>query len=62
MDKGFVIYALSNNKKIDYQRLAYALALSIKNTQKINNTCIVVDKTLNKEYEHVFDHVIKIKN
>lgn len=62
MDKGFVIYALSNNRGVDYQRHAYALALSIKRTQKNNNTCVIVDRPLNKEYAHAFDHIVKIKN
>ncbi len=60
MDKGYFTFAIGQ----DYIRLAYALALSIKNTQKINNFCVAIgDKDqVPEQYKHVFDHIVKIKN
>ena len=43
MSKGYIAIA-QNNKDCDYLNLAYAMALSIKATQKINNICICVDE------------------
>lgn len=59
-NKGYIFIA-KNNNKFNYVEQAYALALSIKTTQKeINKTCIIVDspydlKNVNKE---VFDDII----
>lgn len=60
MDKGYFIFAQGK----DYIRLAYALALSIKNTQTINSVCVAVGKNdvVPVEYHEVFDHVVRIKN
>ncbi len=60
MDKGYFIFAQGK----EYIRMAYALALSIKNTQEINSVCVAVDQkdTVPEEYSKVFDHVVRIKN
>ena len=60
MDKGYFIFAQGE----DYIRQAYALALSIKNTQKINSVCIAIgpDDVMPVEYGKVFDHVVMVKN
>jgi len=44
MNFGYLIVA-AKNKEVDYNKLAYSLALSIKNTQKYgyNNVCLVTD-------------------
>lgn len=61
MSKGYVILA-QNTRKNDYLRLAYGLALSIKNSQSIvNNVCLITDETnLPGNYYDVFDHVVPI--
>ena len=60
MDKGYFIFASGD----EFIRNAYALALSIKNTQEINSVCIAIGwgDELPKEYSKVFDHVVKTKN
>ena len=46
MSKGFLLLA-QNTGGIDYIRMAYALALSIKNTQKANhNVCLVTNENV----------------
>lgn len=58
--KGFLILA-QNNSDTDYVRQAYALALSIKKSQKnINNVTIATDVKLDKKYLDLFDHVVDI--
>lgn len=60
--KGYMVIA-QNNKKVNYIRQAYALALSIKNTQsKINRFCICVEKEsdIPDEYRYVFDDIVEI--
>ena len=44
--------------------MAYALALSIKNTQEINSVCVAVDQkdTVAEDYSTVYAHVVRIKN
>jgi len=62
MKRGYITLA-QNNNDTDYIRQAYALALSIKNTQStVNEFAICVeDKTkVPKKYLKVFDHVIEI--
>lgn len=60
MSKGFVIFA-QNTESINYIQQAYALALSIKLTQKIvNNVSLVTDDTVPENYKHVFDKIIPI--
>ncbi len=60
MDKGYFVFAQGE----EYIRLAYALALSIKNTQKINKICIATgeDDSIPDDYQHAFDHIIWVKN
>jgi len=63
MNFGYLI-VVSTNTKIDYPMLAYALALSIKNTQKegYDKVALVIDDK--SKIEHfsstwVFDHIIE---
>ena len=60
MDKGYFIFAQGK----DYIRNAYALALSIKNTQEINSVCVAIaeDDTMPEDYKEIFDHIVRIKN
>ena len=60
MSRGYFVFAQGK----EYIRLAYALALSIKNTQNINQICIAIDPNdhMPKDYKKVFDHVVRIKN
>lgn len=62
MSKGYIC-VVQNNKETNYLRLAYALALSIKNTQSgVNKLSIVTDiKRMPKGYRKVFDKVIPLK-
>lgn len=63
MSKGYIAIA-QNNKDCDYLNLAYAMALSIKATQKINNICICVDEhtksLIEDKHRRVFDHIVDI--
>lgn len=60
MNKGFLIFA-QNTKECNYVEQAYALALSIKATQKeIKNVSIVTNDKLSKKQKAVFDKVIPI--
>ena len=60
MSKGFLIYA-QNTKKVNYVQQAYALALSIKNSQReINNVSLVTNDKVTKKYQKVFDNIIEI--
>lgn len=60
MSKGFLIYA-QNTKDVDYIQQAYALALSIKHSQKeINSVSIVTNDKVPKRYAKVFDHIIPV--
>lgn len=63
MNFGYLIFA-SDNSKVDYNRLAYSLALSIKNTQKhgYNNVALVTsipDSVKEFKSPWVFDHIIE---
>lgn len=64
MSKGYIC-VVQNNEETDYLRLAYALALSIKNTQSgVNKLSIVTDikvKDMPKRCRKAFDKVIPIK-
>lgn len=58
-EQGYLTFAIGK----EYLRLAYAQALSIKLTQKINNFAVVVDKQAASELvnlQPVFDKVIEI--
>ena len=58
--KGFVFLA-QNNEDTDYVRQAYALACSIKATQKeINQTCLITNDEVPEKYKKVFDHIVPI--
>ena len=63
MSKGYIAIA-QNNDKYDYLKMAYALALSLKATQKENKFCVCVDEktkyALTDKYKEVFDHVVDI--
>ncbi len=63
MNFGYLIVVASNST-VDYLKLAYALALSIKNTQKhgYGHVALVIDdktKIQNLKSPWVFDHVIE---
>jgi hypothetical protein len=58
MSKGHVF--LAQNSNVDYVTQAYALALTIKQRNTINQPCIITNNTVPDEYRHVFDHVIDI--
>jgi hypothetical protein len=59
--RGFLTFA-QNNSDTDYLTLAYALALSIKATQKITDFAVIVDEATEKRitdaHRKVFDHII----
>jgi hypothetical protein len=61
MSKGYLTF-VQNNSRTDYLRLAYAQALSIKTTQKINSYAVVVDaatmELITDQHRQVFDHII----
>jgi len=63
MAKGYICL-VQNNSTTDYLRLAYALALSIRNTQsKVRKLSIVTDqKNIPQKYKEVFDNIIEIRN
>ena len=63
MSKGYIC-VVQNTKDTNYLRLAYALALSIKNTQSnVNKLSIVTDiKRMPKGYRKAFDKVIPLKH
>ena len=63
MNFGYLI-VVASNEDIDYLKLAYALALSIKNTQKpgYDKVALVIDKpesVNNLKSPWVFDHIIE---
>jgi hypothetical protein len=58
MTRGHVIFA--QNSDINYVRQAYALALSIKKYNKINQVCLITNDPIPIEYIQVFDHVVPI--
>jgi len=58
MSMGHVIFA--QNSSINYVRQAYALALSIKKYNTINNVCLITNDSIPLEYISAFDHIVKI--
>lgn len=58
MSKGHVF--LAQNSDVNYVRQACALALSIKKYNSVNQTCIITNDQIPKEYTHAFDHVVSI--
>lgn len=63
MSRGYIILA-QNSGHTDYIRMAYALALSIKNTQSVvNKVCLATDvdiNTLPEKVRSVFDDIVPI--
>lgn len=60
MSNGFLVLA-QNTDDIDYVRQAYALALSIKNTQSsIKDISIITNDTMPENYKSAFDKIIDI--
>jgi|TARA_R110001606_G_scaffold15699_2_gene64037 hypothetical protein len=63
MSRGYIVIVQNNNQR-DYLRLTYALALSMKATQRENAICVCVDEYTRKQIEpkHVslFDHIVDI--
>ena len=60
MTKGYLILA-QNSGSMNYIRMAYALALSIKGTQsEVNKVAIATDDMVPDKYKHAFDHIVKI--
>lgn len=61
--QGYFTFA-QNTDKVNYLELAYAQAVSIKNTQTINQYAVAVDdetkKLITDEHRRVFDYVIDI--
>jgi hypothetical protein len=60
MSRGYLILA-QNTTRDDYTRLAYALALSIKNSQSgVSKVALVTSDEIPDKYHDMFDHVIDI--
>lgn len=60
VSKGFLIH-VENTKSTNYVEQAYALALSIKNTQKeVTSVSLMTNDKIPKKYRWVFDHVLEI--
>jgi hypothetical protein len=58
MTKGHLIFA--QNSDTDYVRQAYALALTIKRYNKINQTCLMTNDPVPDSYKKVFDYIVEI--
>ena len=63
MSKGYIVIAQNNNEH-DYLRMTYALALSLKATQRENAICVCVDEhtksLIEDKHRKVFDHIVDI--
>lgn len=60
LSKGFIVLA-QNTDTVDYVKQAYALALSIKFSQKsVTNISLVTNSEVPEEYKSVFDKIIPI--
>ena len=63
MTKGYIAIA-QNNAETDYLNLTYAMALSLKATQKENAICVCVDEQtkalITDKHREVFDHIVDI--
>jgi hypothetical protein len=60
VSKGFLLFA-QNTKSVDYITQAYALALSIKQSQKdITSVSLMTNDPVPKKYQKVFDQIISI--
>jgi|688.fasta_scaffold114999_2 hypothetical protein len=58
MSKGHVFFA--QNSETNYVRQAYALALSIKLHNKINQTCLITNDPVPDRYKKAFDYIVEI--
>ena len=63
MSRGYITIA-QNSEDNDYLEMSYALALSLKATQGINNLCVCVDEETKKlvtdKHKKVFDAIVDI--
>ena len=63
MSRGYIAIA-QNNEEHDYLKMAYAMALSLKATQKENQFCVCIDENtklaMKDKYKEVFDYVVDI--
>lgn len=63
MSKGYIVIA-QNNDEHDYLEMTYALALSLKATQKENAICVCVDEytksLVQDKHRNLFDHIVDI--
>lgn len=60
VSKGFLVFA-QNTNTVDYIQQAYALALSIKYSQRdITNVSLVTNTSVPENYLHAFDQIIPI--
>jgi hypothetical protein len=60
MSKGYLIL-VQNSGDTNYLKMAYGLALSIKNTQsEVNSVAIATNDEVPKKYKKVFDHIVEI--
>lgn len=63
MSRGYIVIA-QNNSEYDYLEMTYALALSLKLTQKENAICVCVDahtkSLITDKQRAVFDHIVDI--
>jgi len=61
--KGYIVIA-QNNSEHDYLEMTYALALSLKATQKENAICVCVDEQtkslIEDKHRNVFDYIVDI--
>ncbi len=58
MSKGHVF--LAQNSTTDYVTQAYALAVTIKKHNRVNQTCIITNDQVPEEYKHAFDYIVGI--
>jgi len=58
MNKGHVF--LAQNSTIDYVEQAFLLASTIKQNNKINQTCLITSDEVPDNFRSVFDYVVKI--
>jgi 3,4-dihydroxy-2-butanone 4-phosphate synthase len=59
--QGFLTLAI-NSQEVDYLKLAYLQALSIKKTQKNNKFAVLVDSNTKKEITSTHEKCIRLYN
>lgn len=63
--QGFVTLAINSNDT-DYLNFAYLQALTIKKTQKINRTAVIIDQqtknSITDKHKQAFDYIIELKD